>query len=148
MTKLGLAIALAMLVGGFGWTAQAQEPMLKTQVPSPSTKVVGTWQMGESGGLQTYTFHSNGTYTYAGALATRGPGGDEIRATKDEDGVYQISGDRLTIARQRGTFSTRSTSRALEPETRVYRWSAGNTQLGPALQLVWPSGEAEVFYKR
>jgi len=106
--------------------------------------IVGSWQVGESAGLQTYTFRSDGTYTYIGALHVS----RDVQATKEEDGIYQTSGDRLVISRQRGTFSTRSKNSALEPEMRVYRWRVGNTQMGLALQLIWPSGEAETFYKR
>lgn len=154
--SVGIAVGIitALIQSGI-FDGTAKPPVLAdkradspAQAQEPSTKIAGTWQAGESAGLQSYTFHSNGTYTYAGTLATRGPGGGEIHATKDEDGVYQISGDKLVIARQRGSFSTPSTNRALEPETRVYRWSVGNTQVRPALQLIWPSGEAEIFYKR
>ena len=69
-------------------------------------------------------------------------------ATKDEAGSYQISGNNLIVFRERGTFSTPTRDRALEPETRQYLFRIGNTELGAALQLISPNGESEILYKR
>jgi hypothetical protein len=144
MIKYTLAIVLATLVSAAGVTAHAADSLFKVQGQSPSAMIVGTWQMGEQSGLQTYTFRDNGTYTYLGVLRS----GGDVFATKKEEGTYQAGGDRLVIARQRGVFSTGSGSRNLEPETRSYRLVVGNTEIGPALKLVWSNGEAEIFYRR
>jgi hypothetical protein len=140
MRRSFLPTVLATLLVGAGWPGYAENVLRGVQLSKPSTAFVGTWR---SGGFA-YTFSGDGKYVYVGAM-----GGTLIQAQTSEEGTYAISGEQLTITRRRGVITTSQNYRQdLGPETRVYHWRLGNTEGRSALQLIFPNGQAEVFYKQ
>ncbi len=135
-----LAIVLGTLLLGGGWQAHADDRVLRVQAPSPAPQFVGTWRSGNFA----FTFEGNGTYVYVGAM-----GGPAMRSQISEQGTYAVSGDQLIIQRRSGVVMTsQNYRRDLEPETTVYRWRMGNTPNGPAVELLFPNGQPQVFYRQ
>jgi hypothetical protein len=133
-------VALGAVLLGGGWPALAQSPVREVQLPTPPTTLVGTWRSGNFA----YTFFDNGTYVYVGAM-----GNTMMRTQTSEEGTYAVSGDKLIVQRQRGILMTSQNYRQdLGPQTTVFQWRLGNTQSGLALQLVYPTGGAQMFYKQ
>ena len=134
-----IVILGACLVAGGPARSLAETPLLKVQSRDPSAIFVGTWRSGNFA----YTFSGNRTYVYVGAM-----GGAMMRTQISEQGTYEISGDKLIVSRQRGTLTTSQNYRQdLRPQTTVFRWRLGNTQSGVGLQLTFPDGGVQTFYK-
>jgi hypothetical protein len=65
-----------------------------------------------------------------------------------EEGTYGVVGNVLLVNRERGLVATSANyQRDLPVETTRYRWQMGSAQGHLALQLVYPNGGAQVFYK-
>jgi len=133
---------LAMLGIAIAGTVSAQEAGLprQIQVQAPSTTLVGTWRSGNFA----FTFFDNGTYVYVGAM-----GGSLMSTQSSEKGVYSLSGNTLTTQRQSGVLTTSQNYRQeLTPQTTVYPVRFGNSPNGPAMELTYPNGGAQVFYRQ
>jgi len=136
------SLVISLLLGyfalsiGLSWPTRAQNPLSEVQFQNPS--LVGTWTSGNFA----YTFFRNGRYVYVGAIVTPG-----MQTKTSEKGTYTVNGDKLIIQRQSGIIVTSMNyTQDLEPETRVYRWRLGNTQIGRTLQLIFPDGRSQNFY--
>jgi hypothetical protein len=135
--SISAAILCALLVGIVG-RIHAGNSLQPTQL-SPDT-LVGTWQSGSFA----YTFFDNGTYVYVGAM-----GGAMMSTQIAEEGTYRLSGDALIVTRQRGVVTTsQNYRRDLEIETTVLHWRLGTMQGRPALQLIFPNGHPQMFYRQ
>jgi hypothetical protein len=137
MRRYFLLIALLYTFSiGLSWPTRAQNPLSDVQFQNPS--LVGTWRSGNFA----YTLFGNGTYVYVGAIVTPG-----METRTAEKGNYTVNGDKLIIQRQSGAIATSMNySQDLKPETRVYRWRLGYTQIGRTLQLIFPNGRPQNFY--
>jgi hypothetical protein len=101
--------------------------------------VFGTWRSGNFA----YTFDPNGSYTYVGVM-----GGPTMRTQISEKGTYDVSGDALTIQRQDGQITNSQNYRQpLAPETTTFHFRLGNAQSGPDMELIYPDGKSQTFYK-
>jgi hypothetical protein len=101
--------------------------------------LVGTWRSGNFA----YTFFRDGTYVYVGAIVTPG-----METKTSEKGTYGVNGDKLIIQRQSGIIVTSMNYKQdLKPETTVYPYTLGNTQNGRTLQLIFPDGRGQNFYR-
>ena len=121
---------------GLSWPTHAQNLLSEVQFQNPS--LVGIWRSGNFA----YTFFRNGTYVYVGAIVTPG-----METKTAEKGTYTVNGDKLIIQRQSGIIVTSMNySQDLAPETRIYRWRLGYTQIGLTLQLIFPDGRPQNFY--
>ena len=128
-------VLLALVIGGLFCACGSQTPG-NVQNEGASRLLAGTWQS-TSGKPFAYTFSSDGTYTYVGAM-----GGDLLRAQISEIGTYSVSGSEVTIQRQRGEIvSSAGYKEALGPETTVGRI----IQNGSQAALAFPDGR--VFLK-
>jgi hypothetical protein len=137
---LFLPTIVCMLFIGAGWPTYAENPLREAQLQNPSTTLVGTWRSGNFA----FTFFDNGTYVYVGAIVTSG-----MQTRSSEKGTYLISGDTLITQRESGTLVTsQNYTQDLAPATTTYRWSLGRTQNGLALQLIYPNGGPQIFYKQ
>jgi hypothetical protein len=137
MTRALLAIlALACMAITSAPLACADNLLRVQQSPSP---LEGTWRSGNFA----FTFYGNGTYVYVGAM------GNKFMNTRiSEQGAYRISGDTLLVTRANGVVMTsQNYRRDLPVETTVYQWQLGTAQGRPALQLLFPTGGVQVFYK-
>jgi hypothetical protein len=66
-----------------------------------------------------------------------------------EQGTYSVSGNVLTVARKRGLITnTNNYRQVLGAEVTTFPFRAGNTPQGPALQLIFPDGRGQVFYRQ
>ena len=66
-----------------------------------------------------------------------------------EKGIYFLSGNQLTTQRQSGILMTsQNYQQQLTPETTVYPVRFGNTPNGPAMELTYPNGGTQVFYRQ
>ena len=140
MKRLVLASTAALLLVGSAWPAHADPLVQRIQLNDVSRSLAGTWR---SGSFQ-YTFSANGTYVYVGSM-----GGGAMQTQIAEEGTYSIAGDTLTISRQRGLITnSRNYRQVLTPQTTTFGWRLGNTQSGPAMQLIFPDGKAQVFYRQ
>jgi hypothetical protein len=140
MKRYLLLSLLGMLSICAGWPAHAENPLREAQLQNPPAMLVGTWRSGNFA----YTFSGDGRYVYVGAM-----GGAMMATASSEEGIYAISGDVLIIQRQNGVLRTSQNYRQdLGPSTTTFRWALGNTQIGLALQLVYPNGGVQVFYKQ
>ena len=102
--------------------------------------LVGTWRSGNFA----YTFNGDGTYVYVGAMGT-----STMQTQISEQGTYRVSGNVLTVARKRGLITnTNNYRQVLEPAVTNFPFRAGNTANGPALQLIFPDGRGQVFYRQ
>jgi len=129
---------LALLLVGAALAAHAQT--LAQQQTTPSTALVGTWRSASFA----YTFNRDGTYVYVGAM-----GGSAMRTQISEEGTWSVAADVLTVARKRGVITnTNNYRQVLMPEVTTFRFRAGNTPTGPAIQLVFPNGQSQVFYRQ
>lgn len=125
-----LTVLSALLIGCFQH-AHAQD--------STQTLLIGTWR---HKGFA-YTFFADGRYVFVGSM-----GGEMMRTSTSESGTYAFSGDKLIVRRQRGVITTSMNYRQeLEPETTVYSLRMGNTPNGLAFQLIFPSGQYDIWYK-
>ena len=128
MRRYLLSAVLGLLLFGGAFAAQAQ------------TTLVGTWRSGNFA----YTFNGDGTYVYVGAMGT-----STMQTQISEQGTYSVSGNVLTVARKRGLITnTNNYRQVLEAEVTTFPFRAGNTPSGPALQLVFPDGRAQTFYRQ
>ena|SRR3974390_3553884 len=135
---IGIAIAGAVSAQEFGWRPPAVAP-LPIQIQAPAMTLVGTWRSGNFA----FTFFDNGTYVYVGAM-----GGPQMSTQSSERGVYSLSGNALTVQRQTGVLTTSQNYRQeLTPQTTVYPVRFGNTPNGPAMELTFPNGGPQVFYR-
>ena len=129
MRRSLLSAVLGLLLSGSAFYAQAQATML-----------VGTWRSGNFA----YTFNSDGTYVYVGAMGT-----STMQTQISEQGTYGVSGNVLTVTRKRGLITnTNNYRQVLGPEVTTFPFRAGNTPQGPALQLTFPDGRGQVFYRQ
>jgi hypothetical protein len=129
MRRYLLSAVLGLLLFGSAFPAQAQTPTL-----------VGTWRSGNFA----YTFNGDGTYVYVGAMGT-----PTMQTQISEQGTYGVSGNVLTVARKRGLITnTNNYRQVLGPEVTTFPFRAGNTPQGPALQLIFPDGRGQVFYRQ
>jgi hypothetical protein len=136
---IGLVIASDASAQGAGRPTHAEDLLHKVQLQDPSTMLVGTWRSGSFA----YTFFGNGTYVYVGAM-----GGAAMSTQSSEQGNYTVYGDTLIIQRQSGRLSTsQNYTQNLGPQTTIFHWRLGNTPSGPGLQLIFPDGGAQIFYK-
>jgi hypothetical protein len=132
------AVAGLLLVSG-AFSLEAQTPPRPVQAGA-ATALAGTWRSGNFA----YTFNRDGSYVYVGAM-----GGTPMRTQISEEGTYAVSGDVLTVARKRGLITNSQNYRqVLTPEVTTFRFRAGNTPSGPALQLIFPNGQGQVFYRQ
>jgi hypothetical protein len=140
MKRIVLASAAALLVAGTACPVDADPLVQRVQSNDASRSLAGTWR---SGSFQ-YTFGANGTYVYVGSM-----GGSAMTTQISEEGTYSVAGGMLTISRQRGLITNSQNYRqVLSPQTTTYGWRLGNTQTGPAMQLTFPNGKAQVFYRQ
>jgi hypothetical protein len=126
-----LLTILCVLSFAISWAAHAQmaNPLLE-----------GTWRAKSFA----FTFYGNGTYTYVGAM-----GGPMLETRLSEKGVYAVSGDNLIVQTQSGLiWSSNNYRQNVTPYTTIYRWRLVHTPIGLGLQLVYPKGGAEIFYKQ
>ena len=108
--------------------------------PAQTTSLVGTWRSGNFA----YTFNGDGTYVYVGAM-----GASTMQTQISEQGTYSVSGNVLTVARKRGVITnTNNYRQVLGAEVTTFPFRAGNTPNGPALQLTFPDGRGQVFYRQ
>lgn len=108
--------------------------------PAQTTPLVGTWRSGNFA----YTFNGDGTYVYVGAMGT-----STMQTQISEQGTYSVSGNVLIVARKRGLITnTNNYRQVLEPQVTNFPFRAGNTPNGPALQLIFPDGRGQVFYRQ
>ena len=129
MKRYLLSAVLGLLLFGGAFPAQAQ-----------ATTFVGTWRSGNFA----YTFNGDGTYVYVGAM-----GASTMQTQISEQGTYSVSGNVLTVVRKRGVITnTNNYRQVLEPEVTTFPFRAGNTPNGPALQLIFPDGRGQVFYRQ
>jgi hypothetical protein len=134
-------ILLALVAGGLSCVCMSQtsaspSQYRNVQYESASTLLAGTWPSAD-GKPFFYTFSSDGTYTYVGSM-----GGDLLRTQISESGRYSVSGNVVTIQRQRGVIvSSNGYQQALGPETTVGRI----IQNGSQVALAFPDGR--VFLK-
>jgi hypothetical protein len=134
-----LPIVLGMLVIATVNPTLAENPLRPIQFQNPAAILVGTWRSGNFA----FTFSGDGTYVYVGAM-----GGGFMRTQSSESGTYTVAGDTLTVQRQNGVLATsQNYHQDLGPSITVYRWRFGNTPTGPALQLVYPNGGTQIFYR-
>ena len=139
MRRYLLPIILGMLVIATVNPASADSPLRTIQFQNPAAIIVGTWRSGNFA----FTFSGDGTYVYVGAM-----GGSFMRTQSSESGTYTVAGDTLTVQRKNGVLTTSQNYRQdLGPSITVYRWRFGNTPTGPALQLVYPNGGTQIFYR-
>lgn len=132
-----LAVLTLLITGEL---SHAENPVREVQFQNPSTMFVGTWRSGNFA----YTFNADGTYVYVGAMGT-----PQMQSQISEQGYYSVSGNALIIQRQSGLVATSMNYRRdLEPETTTYGWTMGNTQFGLGLQLVYPDGRSQIFYRQ
>ena len=130
--------AFAILLSIFQLAAAQIVPNNLSEVQFQNSSLVGTWRSGNFA----YTFFRDGTYVYVGAIVTPG-----MQTKTAEKGTYAVNGDKLIIQRQSGIIATSMNySQDLEPETRVYPWRLGYTQIGRTLQLIFPDGRPQNFY--
>jgi hypothetical protein len=138
MKRSFLAIVLCTLLVGSVGQVYAANSLLPIQL-APDT-LVGKWQSGNF----VYTFFENGTYVYVGAM-----GGPQMSSQISEDGTYSVSGDTLTVTRRAGVVTTSMNYRRdLGVETTVFHWRLGTMQGRPALQLIFPNGSPQIFYRQ
>jgi hypothetical protein len=129
MRRYVLSAVLGFLLFGSAFAAPAQTPAL-----------VGTWRSGNFA----YTFNGDGSYVYVGAMGT-----SAMQTQISEQGTYSVSGNVLTVARKRGLITnTNNYRQVLGPEVTTFPFRAGNTPNGPALQLTFPDGRGQVFYRQ
>jgi hypothetical protein len=129
MRRYLLAAILGLLLFGGAFPAAAQTATL-----------LGTWRSGNFA----FTFNGDGTYVYVGAMGT-----STMQTQISEQGTYSVSGDVLTVARKRGLITnTNNYRQVLAPEVTTFPFRAGNTPNGPALQLIFPDGRGQVFYRQ
>jgi hypothetical protein len=139
MRRYLLPITLGVLVIATVNPALADNPLRPIQFQNPAAILVGTWRSGNFA----FTFSGDGTYVYVGAM-----GGGFMRTQSSESGTYTVAGDTLTVQRKNGVLATSQNYRQdLGPSITVYRWRFGNTPTGPALQLVYPNGGTQIFYR-
>src|SRR3974390_443392 len=130
----------ALLLTLLGARLFANSGIALAQSPYSSATFVGTRRSGNFA----FTFNSDGTYVYVGAIGTSG-----LNTQSSEQGVYNVLGDQLVVQRQGGRLlSSNGYTQNLEPQTTVYQWRLGNTPSGPGLQLIFPNGGAQIFYKQ
>ena len=99
----------------------------------------GTWRSGNFA----FTFYGNGRYVYVGVM-----GNSAMTSRISEQGTYSVVGNVLLVKRERGVVTTSANYRRdLPVETTEYPWQMGRIQGHLALQLVYPTGGAQVFYK-
>lgn len=133
------AILGLLLAAGAALSPCAQTLPQQAQ-PGASTALVGTWRSGNFA----YTFARDGSYVYVGAM-----GGSAMRTQISEEGTWSVSADVLTVARKRGVITNSQNYRqVLTPEVTMFRFRSGNTPTGPAIQLFFPNGQAQVFYRQ
>jgi hypothetical protein len=81
---------------------------------------------------------------YVGAMGTAA-----MRTQISEEGTYTVSGEALIVSRQRGTITnTQNYRQALGPQTTTFRWRWTNTPQGLAIQLTFPTGGDQLFYRQ
>jgi hypothetical protein len=140
MRRFVPACVVALLLVGSAGSARAGPPAQRSQLNDASMAIAGTWR---SGSFQ-YTFNANGTYVYVGSM-----GGSAMRTQIEEEGSYSVARDTLVVSRRRGLITnSRNYRQVLTPETTTFGWRLGNTPSGPALQLIFPDGKAQVFYRQ
>jgi hypothetical protein len=121
-------------------TTSASPTLAGTQPAYAATGLVGTWRNGSF----VYSFFGNGTYVYEGAI-----GGTGLQTKSTEKGTYSVAGDELSVQRQSGAlWSSNGYQQDLGPETTKFRWRLVNSQTGTGLQLVYPNGGVQTFYKQ
>ena len=129
-TVLVLAFALAPII-----PTGAQNPLSENQFQNFS--LVGTWRSGVS--QFAYTFSRNGTYVLVGAI-----GGVGMSTAMSEEGTYTVNGQQLIIRRQNGRIeASNGYTQDLAPQTTVFGWRL----VGRGLELIFPNGGAETFYR-
>ena len=105
----------------------------------PGNPFAGTWRSGNFA----FTFFADGRYVYVGMMGNSG-----ISTHISEEGTYGVVGNVLLVNRQRGLVATSANyQRDLPVETTRYQWQMGLVRGHLALQLVYPNGGAQVFYK-
>jgi hypothetical protein len=141
MWQLVLGAVLATLLSsGLERTAYALATQEGSQITGATTILVGTWR---SAGFA-YQFKNDGSYVYAGTMGT-----NAMRTQISEEGTYSVSGDQLIVKRRSGLITnTQNYKQTLGPEKTVFHWRLVNSQSGPAVQLVFPNGGIQIFYKQ
>lgn len=140
MKNYHLWIALALSLVGNLRSVQADGWLLRTQYSNPADVLVGTWQSGNFA----YSFQSNWTYVYVGAMGA----GSGMQTRISEQGTYGISGGTLFVNRQNGVITTTQNYRQeLKPETTTFPFALLNTQTGLAMRLTFQNGTDQLFYK-
>lgn len=131
------ALSACLFFGGLLTVANAQNDLRLT--PVSENPFEGTWRSGNFA----FTFYGNGTYVYVGAM-----GNSAMSSQISEEGTYRVVGNILMVTRKSGVVTTSANYRRdLPVETTQYPWRMGLVQGHPALQLVFPTGGAQVFYK-
>jgi len=72
-----------------------------------------------------------------------------VQATANPfEGTWRIEGDTLLTTRANGVvWTSQNYRRDLPVETTVYHWQMGLAQGHPALQLIFPGGHGQIFFK-
>jgi len=140
MARYLVAIISGLLTIGLGWPTYGQSQLRVAQLQnSPSSGLAGTWRSGNFA----FTFSADGRYVYVGAM-----GGAGMQTRISEEGTYSVSGNTLIIQRQSGLIQNTANYRQdLGPQVTTYGFVLGTTQFGLAMQLTFPDGRPQTFYR-
>jgi hypothetical protein len=140
MAKQLLLLVWGSLLVGIVVPTHAGDRLQRLHLSQAATTLVGTWR---SGNFQ-YTFQPNGAYVYVGVMGTAA-----MKTQISEEGTYAVSGDTLIVSRQRGIITnTNNYRQPLKPQTTTFRWRWANTPQGMAIQLTFPTGGDQLFYRQ
>jgi hypothetical protein len=107
---------------------------------APDARLVGNWYSGAF----IFEFAPDGRYAYAGEV-----GGAGLMTRLAEQGNYAADGASLIVDRTTGSLaSSNGYTQSLNPERTIYRYTLLNTQSGPGMQVIYPNGGVEIFYRR
>ncbi|MGC4072265.1 MAG: hypothetical protein QM760_07075 [Nibricoccus sp.] len=102
--------------------------------------IKGTWQSSNFA----YTFESDGTYVYVGRLGNAWTMSTEM----SEEGTFRLTGDELVVNRKCGVITNSNGYRQnMAKETTVFQWQLGELNGRLAMQLVFPDGGVQHFFR-
>ena len=117
--------------------AHAQDYLQRVQ--ASANPLEGTWRSGRFA----FTFSGDGQYVYVGEM-----GNQAMNSHISERGTWRVSGNVLLVTRASGVvWTSQNYRRDLPVETTEYHWQIGTAQGHLALQLIFPNGQGQIFYK-
>jgi|SRR5882757_4793039 len=132
-----LAILGCLVLAYMTTGADAQSDLQRVQ--NTANPFEGTWRSGSFA----FTFYGDGRYVYVGEM-----GNNVMNSHISEQGTWRIEGDTLLTTRANGVvWTSQNYRRDLPVETTVYHWQMGLAQGHPALQLIFPGGQGQIFFK-